>query len=79
MVAGSGGDFGRHVVIDHGNGVRSLYGHMRKVEVKSGQRVEKGQVLGLVGSSGRSTGPHLHYELLVDGKPVDPHGFIWER
>jgi murein DD-endopeptidase MepM/ murein hydrolase activator NlpD len=44
--------------------------------VKTGQTVEKGQVIGLVGSTGKSTGPHLHYELLVEGKPVDPRGFL---
>jgi murein DD-endopeptidase MepM/ murein hydrolase activator NlpD len=77
--AGSGPDFGRHVVIDHGNGVRSLYGHMKQVDVKAGQTVEKGQVIGLVGSSGKSTGPHLHYEVLVNGKAVDPRSFLVER
>ncbi|MGH7895580.1 MAG: M23 family metallopeptidase [Candidatus Binatia bacterium] len=72
------GDYGKHVMIDHGNGVRSLYGHLKEIEVKVGQQVEKGQVVGLVGSTGRSTGPHLHYELLVQGSPVDPRGFLWE-
>ena len=73
------GGFGKHVMIDHGNGVRSLYGHLSAIDVKVGDRVEKGQVLGLVGSTGRSTGPHLHYELLVHGSPVDPRGFLAER
>jgi murein DD-endopeptidase MepM/ murein hydrolase activator NlpD len=79
IIASQVGDYGKHVMIDHGNGVRSLYGHMRKLEVKAGQKVEKGQVIGQVGSTGRSTGPHLHYELLVQGKPVNPRGFLWER
>lgn len=78
LLAGSGGDYGRHVMLDHGNGVRSLYGHLRKLDVKSGQRVERGQVVGLVGSSGRSTGPHLHYQVMVQGKPVDPRAFLWD-
>ena len=78
VTAGSGGDYGRHVVIDHGNGVRSLYGHMSKVDVRAGQEVDKGTLLGLVGSSGRSTGPHLHYELRVAGKPVNPRKFLWD-
>jgi murein DD-endopeptidase MepM/ murein hydrolase activator NlpD len=75
--AGGGGDYGRHVVIEHGNGVRSVYGHLSKVEVKEGQLVETGQVLGLTGSTGRSTGPHLHYELRVAGKAVNPRKFLW--
>lgn len=79
VAASSWGDFGKHVLVDHGNGVRSLYGHLKEIDVKAGQRVEKGQVLGLVGSTGRSTGPHLHYELLVKGKPVDPREFLSAR
>jgi len=77
--ASSQGDFGKHVMLDHGNGVRSLYGHLKRLDVKVGQRVAKGQVIGLVGSTGRSTGPHLHYEVLMAGKPVDPSRFLWER
>jgi murein DD-endopeptidase MepM/ murein hydrolase activator NlpD len=73
------GGYGKHVVIDHGNGVRSLYGHLKEIDVNLGQQVEQGQVVGLVGSTGRSTGPHLHYELLVQGSPVDPRGFLSER
>jgi len=79
VTAGVGGGYGNHVMIDHGNGVRSLYGHLKEIDVKVGQQVEKGHVVGLVGSTGHSTGPHLHYELLVQGSPVDPRGFIWER
>jgi murein DD-endopeptidase MepM/ murein hydrolase activator NlpD len=79
VAASTRGGFGKHVTIEHGNGVRSLYGHLRQVTVSPGQRVEKGQVIGLVGSTGRSTGPHLHYELMVEGKPVDPRGFLGER
>ena len=77
MAAGAGGSYGRYVKLDHGNGVRSLYGHLSKIEVKIGQHVEKGDVIGLVGSTGRSTGPHLHYEVHVDGKAVDPRSFLW--
>ena len=77
--ASSHGSFGKHVMLDHGNGVRSLYGHMKKLDVKVGQQVAKGQVIGLVGSTGRSTGPHLHYEVLMAGKPVDPSGFLQEH
>jgi murein DD-endopeptidase MepM/ murein hydrolase activator NlpD len=78
VLAGGGGDYGRHVVVQHANGVRSLYGHLSKVEVRAGQSVEKGQLLGLTGSTGRSTGPHLHYELRVAGKSVNPRKFLWE-
>ena len=73
------GDYGKHVVIDHGNGVRTLYGHLMRIDVTVGQQVAKGQALGLVGSTGRSTGPHLHYEMLVQGTPVNPRAFLWER
>jgi biotin carboxyl carrier protein len=79
VAAGTSPDYGRHVLLDHGNGVRSLYGHLKRLEVKAGQRVEKGQVIGLVGSSGKSTGPHLHYEVQVNGKPVNPRGFLWDH
>ena len=77
VTASAGGPLGRHVVLDHGNGVRSLYGHLSQIEVKAGERVEKGQTIGLTGSTGRSTGPHLHYEILVAGKAMDPRGFLW--
>lgn len=79
IVASSGGGFGKHVKLDHGNGVRSLYGHLSRLDVTPGARVERDQVIGLVGSTGRSTGPHLHYEVRVDGKRVNPRSFLWER
>jgi murein DD-endopeptidase MepM/ murein hydrolase activator NlpD len=78
VAASSSPDYGRYVVLDHGNGVRSLYGHLQKLDVKIGERVEPGEVIGRSGSSGRATGPHLHYELRVEGKPVDPRRFLWE-
>ena len=77
-VAGPRVDYGNSVTLDHGNDVRSLYGHLSKVLVKPGDHVEKGQVIGLSGSTGRSTGPHLHYEVQVKGRPVDPRSFLWE-
>lgn len=77
--ATSGGGYGRYVRVDHGNGVTSLYGHLQRIDVRAGQRVEKGHVLGLAGSTGRSTGPHLHYELSVEGKAVDPRAFLAAR
>ena len=58
--------------MDHAEGYQSLYGHLSRILVRPGQRVEKGQVLGYVGSTGRSTGPHLHYGVYRYGSPVDP-------
>lgn len=78
VAATSGGGYGNHVTLNHGNGVRSLYGHLQRVDVKAGERIAKGQVIGLVGSTGRSTGPHLHYEIRVSGERVDPRGFLWK-
>ena len=79
VAVSSHGSYGKNVVLDHGNGVKSRYAHLQKLEVKVGQQVEEGQVIGLVGSTGRSTGPHLHYEVLVQGKAVNPHGFLREH
>ena len=64
--------YGRFVVIDHGDGYSTLYGHASSTFVSLGQRVRERQVIALSGSTGRSTGPHLHFEILVDGEPVDP-------
>lgn len=64
--------YGLYVVIDHGSSVSTLYGHLQRAAVRPGQRVERGQTIGRVGSSGLSTGPHLHYELRLAGRPVDP-------
>lgn len=64
--------YGNHVIVDHGNGYESLYAHLSKVSVKEGQRVELETNLGNSGSTGRSTGPHLHLEIHYEGKAVDP-------
>lgn len=74
--AGWNGGYGRMVEIDHGNGLSTRFAHLSRVDVKEGQKVEAGDVLGQVGSSGRSTGPHLHYEVRKDGEAVDPLRFI---
>ena len=74
--AGPMGGYGDMVEIDHGNGLATRYGHMSEILVEEGQEVAQGEVLGLLGSSGRSTGPHLHYEVRVDGEPVDPERFM---
>ena len=67
---------GKTVKISHGNGITTLYGHCSKILVKEGQSVEKGEVIAKVGSSGRSTGPHLHLEVLIYGTPVDPLQYL---
>lgn len=76
VFAGRRGGYGRMVEIDHGLGVHTRYAHLAVISVRPGQSVPLGGGIGLVGSSGRSTGPHLHYEVLVDGKPRDPHPFL---
>ncbi|MEK1888304.1 MAG: M23 family metallopeptidase [Phyllobacterium sp.] len=70
------GGYGNMVEIDHGNGLATRYGHMSQILVKAGQHVKLGDVLGKVGSTGRSTGPHLHYEVRRNGNPVDPVSFL---
>lgn len=72
VFAGWGGGYGNVVVLDHGKGMRTRYAHMHRIGVRNGQRVEQGQNIGQVGSTGLSTGPHLHYEVWQNGKPVNP-------
>jgi len=74
--AGWAGGYGRMVEIDHGNGLSTRYGHLSEIGVKVGDQIKIGQVIGEVGSTGRSTGPHLHYETRVDGEAVDPQKFL---
>jgi murein DD-endopeptidase MepM/ murein hydrolase activator NlpD len=74
--AGWKGSFGRFIEIDHGGGIVTRYGHLLRVNVKRGQKVGYRQIIGLVGSSGRSTGAHVHYEILVNGKQLDPIKFM---
>lgn len=74
--AGPMGGYGNMVEVDHGNGLATRYGHMSEVLVSEGDEVKAGAVLGRIGSTGRSTGPHLHYEVRVDGEPVDPERFL---
>jgi murein DD-endopeptidase MepM/ murein hydrolase activator NlpD len=75
-IAAYTGGYGNMVEIDHGNGVVTRYGHMSEIAVTVGEKVKKGETVGRVGTTGRSTGPHLHYEVRVDGEPVDPMRFI---
>ncbi len=72
VFAGWFGGYGKLVVVDHGDGLATLYGHLSSIQVRPGQRVAPGTVVGRVGSTGYSTGPHLHFEIRVHGRPVDP-------
>ena len=76
VVAGWDGGYGNLVEIDHGHGLSTRFGHLSKIEVKVGQKVHIGQVIGRIGSTGRSTGPHLHYETRINGEAVDPQRFL---
>ena len=72
--AGVRGGYGNVVVIDQGNGTTALYAHCDRLEVAAGDRVQRGQSIATVGETGRSTGPHLHYEVRRHGRPADPMG-----
>jgi murein DD-endopeptidase MepM/ murein hydrolase activator NlpD len=78
VFAGRQPDFGLSVILEHGHDIRSIYGHLSKVLVSAGQTVGRGQLIALTGNSGKSTGPHLHYEILVKGQPVNPRAYLWE-
>jgi murein DD-endopeptidase MepM/ murein hydrolase activator NlpD len=77
-VAGNRGDgYGNVVIINHGFGYKTLYGHMYRIKARSGQRVVRGEVIGWVGSTGKSTGPHCHYEVIKNGNKIDPIYFFY--
>jgi murein DD-endopeptidase MepM/ murein hydrolase activator NlpD len=76
-VVNSRSGYGRHVVIDHGYGYQTLYAHMSKTDVKRGQKVKRGDIIGQVGNTGKSSGPHLHYEVIKDGKKINPANFYF--
>jgi len=76
VFAGWRGRFGRMIEINHGLGIKTRFAHLKKILVKPGQAVDHREKIGLLGSSGRSTGPHVHYEILIDGNPVDPSNFL---
>jgi murein DD-endopeptidase MepM/ murein hydrolase activator NlpD len=69
--------YGMHVVINHGYGYQTLYGHMSRMKVNAGQTVKRGDVIGYVGSTGKSTGPHCHYEVIKGGNKIDPVNFFY--
>ncbi len=76
LIAGKEAEYGRLVCIDHGHGYTTMYGHLTDFHVKAGDRVKAGQILGTVGTSGNTTGPHLHYEVRMYGRPVNPYSYL---
>jgi murein DD-endopeptidase MepM/ murein hydrolase activator NlpD len=78
IYAGYNGDLGKEVVIDHGFGVMTVYGHLSEIKVKTGQLVNRENIIGKVGNTGRSTGPHLHYEVRLNNNPINPKKYIPE-
>ena len=70
--------FGFHVIVDHGYGYKTIYAHMSRINIRKGQKVNRGDVLGLVGSTGSSTAPHLHYEVLKNGIKIDPVNYYYQ-
>ena len=78
LTAGMATGYGREIMVDHGNGIQTLYGHLSGFAVTSGEQVKRGQIIGYVGTSGRSTGPHLHYEVRIRNTPVNPHKYLRE-
>jgi murein DD-endopeptidase MepM/ murein hydrolase activator NlpD len=76
--AGNSGDgYGNHIIINHGFGYKTLYGHMYRIKARRGQKVVRGEVIGWVGSSGKSTGPHCHYEVIKNSRKLDPVYFFY--
>jgi len=78
VTAGLASGYGREILIDHGNGIQTLYGHLSGFAITPGEQVKEGQIIGYVGTSGRSTGPHLHYEVRIRNTPVNPHKYLRE-
>jgi murein DD-endopeptidase MepM/ murein hydrolase activator NlpD len=77
-MAGPASGYGREMILDHGQGITTVYGHLSGFAVTAGQQVRRGQVIAYVGSAGRSTGPHLHYEVRIRNTPVNPHKYLRE-
>ncbi|MFX0560907.1 peptidoglycan DD-metalloendopeptidase family protein [Tepidibacillus infernus] len=70
------GGYGKTIIIRHSNTYKTLYGHLSEIKVKQGDSVKKGEIIGLIGNTGRSSGPHLHYEVFKNGKPIDPYPYM---
>jgi murein DD-endopeptidase MepM/ murein hydrolase activator NlpD len=79
VFAGLEGGYGNVLVIDHGYGIKTRYGHLSSIKVKPGDKVKRGEIVALMGNTGRSTGPHLHYEVRVNGLPQNPRKFILDE
>ena len=78
VFAGHNAEYGVTLILDHGHETKSLYGHLSKLHVTVNQHVQRGEVVALTGNTGRSSGPHLHYEIQVKGQPVNPNAYVWE-
>jgi murein DD-endopeptidase MepM/ murein hydrolase activator NlpD len=77
--AGWGNGYGQYVALDHGNGYTTLYAHLSEISIELGDELDRGQTLGLLGSTGRSTGPHLHYSIFKNDEAIDPQPFLVRR
>ena len=78
LMAGPASGYGQEVMLDHGHGIHTIYGHLSGFAVTAGEDVHRGDIIGYVGSQGRSTGPHLHYEVRIHDTPVNPHKYMRE-
>lgn len=75
---GFDGPYGNSIVIKHADGLKTRYGHLSRILVTKGEHVTEGQLIGRVGDTGNTTGPHLHFEVIRNGKPVDPEKYLWQ-
>src|SRR3989338_1063147 len=76
--AGTQPEYGTTIILDHGQDIRSVYGHLSKLAVQAGHKVERGEGIGYTGNTGRSSGPPLHYEIIVKNQPVNPRAYLWD-
>ena len=73
----NGRGYGNNIIINHGYGYETLYGHMSKILVSQGQKIKRGDIIGMVGNTGQSTGPHLHYEVIKNARKINPINFFY--